>query len=144
MSERTTIDIALLLPTVPDARDACVLRLRNLLRVKKNIETAHLLSEKDTGTGQICIHYDPARFSLGEVRDLARRAGVELDRRFGHLLLKSEPMHARQARTVEFRASQIVGVLDADVSSQITCRQESRACWAERKVFFRNFGDDNL
>ncbi|HMP78694.1 MAG TPA: HAD-IC family P-type ATPase, partial [Pirellulaceae bacterium] len=113
MSERTKIDIALLLPTIPDARDACVLRLRNLLRAKEGIETAHLLSGSDTRAAQICIHFDPARFSVGEVRDLARRAGLELEQQFGHLLLKAEPMHARQARTVELRASQIAGVLDA-------------------------------
>ncbi|MEX1027245.1 MAG: heavy metal translocating P-type ATPase, partial [Candidatus Paceibacterota bacterium] len=116
MAEKTRIDIALLLPAVPDARDACVLRLRNLLRTKEGIETAHLVDVKDTGAGQICIHFDPARFSVGEVRDLARRAGVDLEKRFGHLLLKSEPMHARQARTVELRASQIVGVLEAAAS----------------------------
>ena len=116
MTEKTRIEIALLLPAVPDARDACVQRLGDLLKAKEGIEAAHLADMKDKGPGQICIHYDPDRLSIGEVRDLARRAGVELDKRFGHLLLKSEPMHARQARTVEARARQIAGVLEAAAS----------------------------
>lgn len=114
MAEKTRIDIALLLPDVPDAHDACLLRLRDILRTKEGIETVHLLD--GAGAGQICIHFDPARFSVGEVRDLARRAGMELDKEFGHLLLKSQPMHARQARTAELRASQIEGVLEAAAS----------------------------
>ncbi len=116
MIEKTKIEIAVLLPTVPDARDACVQRLRELLKGKDGIETAHLVEHTDKGHETICIHYNPDRLSIGEVRDLAGRAGVELDKRFGHLLLKSDPMHARQARTVELRTSQIVGVLDAAAS----------------------------
>ncbi len=116
MTEKTRIEIALLLPEVPDARDKCIQRLGDLLRANEGIEVAHLLGMKDKGSDQICIHYDPARLSISEVRDLAQRAGVELDKRFGHLLLKSEPMHARQARTVEARTRQIAGVLETAAS----------------------------
>lgn len=116
MTEKTRIEIALLLPAVPDARDACVRRLGDLLRANEGIETAHFPDPNGEEPGQICIHYDPARLSIGEVRGLARRAGTELDKRFGHLLLQTEPMHARQARTVESRAKQVTGVLEAAAS----------------------------
>ena len=116
MTEKTQIEIALLLPAVPDARDACVQRLTDLLKAKEGIEAAHLVETKDQGADQICIHYDPDRLSIGEVRDLAQRAGLALDKRFGHLLLKTEPMHARQARAVEARASQIAGVQEGAAS----------------------------
>jgi len=116
MTEKTRIEIALLLPAVPDARDACVRRLGDLLKAKDGIEAAHFLDLKNEGAGTICIHYDPDRLSIGEIRDLARRAGAELDKWFGHLLLKSGPMYARQALTVEARARQIAGVLEAAVS----------------------------
>lgn len=116
MMEKTRIEIALLLPTVSDARDTCMQRLGDVLRAKEGIAATHLPDMKDKGSDHICIHYDPDRLSIGEVRDLARRAGVELDKRFGHLLLKSAPMHARQARTVESRARQIAGVLEAAAS----------------------------
>lgn len=116
MTEKTRIEIALLLPAVPDARDACVQRLADLLKSKDGIETAHVPEAAGESSGQLCIHYDPERLSIGQVRELARRAGAELEQRFGHVLLKSEPMHARQARSVESRARQIAGVLEAAAS----------------------------
>lgn len=116
MSEKTKIDIALLLPTVPDARDACVQRLSDLLSAKEGIETAHPARIKNKNRQSICIHYDPSRLSISEVRDLAGRAGAELEERFGHLLLQSGTMFAKQALTVEARARKIPGVLDAAVS----------------------------
>ena len=116
MTEKTRIEIALLLPAVPDARDACIQRLGDLLRAQKGIESAHLLDFDREKPGQICIHYDPGQLSIGEVREFALRAGADLEKRFGHLLLKSDPMHARQARTVESRAKQIAGVLEASAS----------------------------
>lgn len=116
MTEKTRIEIALLLPAVPDARDACVQRLADLLKSKDGIETAHVPDAAGESSGQLCIHYDPERLSIGQVRELAGRAGAELEQRFGHVLLKSEPMHARQARTVESRARRIAGVLEAATS----------------------------
>ncbi len=116
MSEKTRIEINLVLPAVPDTRDACVKRLADLLESKEGIESAHLLDTSEKESGQFCIHFDPQRLSIGEVRELAIRAGAELEQRFGHLLLKAEPMHARQARSVESQASRINGVLEAAVS----------------------------
>ena len=116
MTEKTRIEIALLLPAVPDGRDACVQRLGDLLKANDGIEAAHFPKSNGQEPGQICIHYDPDRLSIGEVRELARRAGAELDKRFGHLLLKTEPMHARRARMVESHAGRIAGVSEAAVS----------------------------
>lgn len=116
MSEKTRIEIGLVLPAIPDARDACVLRLADMLNAKDGIETAHIADTEGVGQDQICVHYDPERISIGQVRELVKRAGAELDQRFGHLLLKSRPMHARQARTAESRARQITGVLEAAIS----------------------------
>ncbi len=124
MTAKTKIEIALLLPTVPDARDACVQRLSDLLKGTDGIETAHLVEYTDKGHEEICIHYDPDRLSIGEVRDLAGRAGEELDKRFGHLLISSNTMHARQALTVEARARQMTGVLEAAVSPTGVLRLE--------------------
>ncbi|MFM9962269.1 MAG: heavy metal translocating P-type ATPase [Planctomycetaceae bacterium] len=116
MTVKTRIEIALLLPAVPDARDACVQRLGDLLRANEGIDAAHLPDVNGKEPGQICIHYDPDRLSISEVRERARRAGAELEKRFGHLLLKTEPMHVRQSRMVESRAKQITGVLEAATS----------------------------
>jgi Cd2+/Zn2+-exporting ATPase len=116
MTEKTKLDIALMLPAVPDARDACVRRLGDILTAKKGIETAHLVDTSLDGVNQICIHFDPDQLSIGEVRELAIRAGAELDQQFGHLLLNSQTMYARQASSFEARAKEIPGILDAAVS----------------------------
>lgn len=116
MAVKTRIEIALLLPAVPDTRDACVQRLTDLLKANNGIEAAHLPSINGKGPDEICIHYDPDRLSVGDVRDLSRRAGMEIETRFGHLLFQTDPMHARQARTVESRAKHITGVLEAAAS----------------------------
>lgn len=70
MTEKMQIEIAQLLPAVPDARDACLERLGDLLRANDgiDIEAAHVPDAN--GSGQICIHDDPDRLSIGEVRDL--------------------------------------------------------------------------
>ena len=124
MTEKTKIEIGIVLPAVPDARDECVHRLTDLLKAKEGIETAHIADSKGPEPAQLCIHYDPNRLSIGEVRELARRAGAELDRRFGHLLLKSNPVHASQARTIESRLRRITGVLEAAMSPAGTMRIE--------------------
>lgn len=116
MIEKTKIELALLLPAVPNARDACVHRLSDLLEGKGGIETAHLVDHTDQGHEKICIHYDPKQLSIGDVRDLARRAGAELEKRYGHLLLNSETMRAKQALAVQARARHLPGVLEAAVS----------------------------
>ncbi len=116
MREKTRIELALLLPSVPDARNACVTRLCELLKGHEGIESAHPTSINGKEPGQICIHYDPDRVSVGEVRDLARRVGVQLDNRFGHMFLNLKPMHARQSRKVESRARRLNGVLEAVAS----------------------------
>lgn len=116
MTEKTLFEVALLLPAIPDAHDACVQRLSDLLKAKAGIEDVHLKKDVGDGLGQICIHFDPARLSIGEVRELAHRSGAELDKRFRHLLLKSELMHAHQANTVELRAKKIPGVVEASIS----------------------------
>ena len=116
MPKKTQIDVDLILPTLPDARDACVQRLTDLLTAKEGIDAAHPVDVKGTELGQICIHFDPNRLSFTDVLALAKRAGAELDQRYGHLLLKSRSMHARQARMAESRAQQIAGVLEAAIS----------------------------
>jgi Cd2+/Zn2+-exporting ATPase len=116
MTEVTRLALIQLLPAVPHAQDGCIARLRDLLRAKHGIEDAHLLEGSDQKLGEICIHFDPAQLSIGEVRELAHRAGTELDLRYGHLMLKTETLGAREARTIEARIANIPGVLEAAVA----------------------------
>jgi Cd2+/Zn2+-exporting ATPase len=117
MTEKTRIEIAILLPSAPDARDACVQRLEDLLKANEGIETTHLSEINGNQHEQICIHYDPSRLSIGKVREMAHRAGAELEKRYGHLLLHTEPMYAHQMRMLEWQVRQIAGVLESAAST---------------------------
>lgn len=47
MSEKCTVDLALVLPGIPDERNACAGRLTDLLQAE-GIERAHVVSENGT------------------------------------------------------------------------------------------------
>jgi Cd2+/Zn2+-exporting ATPase len=51
-------DLRLLLPDVPDARDACVERLSNQLGEQRGILNAHVVPGESPDTALLCIHYD--------------------------------------------------------------------------------------
>ena len=114
--EKVLLEIGLLLPTIPDQQDACVQRLGEMLKAKAGIEDAHVKAGDGERLGQFCVHFDPQRISMGDIREFARRAGLELDKRFKHLLLKTQPMHAHKANTVERRMRQVAGIVEAAVS----------------------------
>ena len=77
MVEKLKLDLSLILPDVPDERDACVGRLAELLQAE-GLEKVHLTRED--GSARLCLHYDPQRFSVSRVRELAGASGRGRDR----------------------------------------------------------------
>ncbi|QDV85780.1 heavy metal translocating P-type ATPase [Planctomycetes bacterium TBK1r] len=122
--KKEKIEISFLLPTVTDESDSCIRRLADLLQAKAGIDSAHAIRSDDDKPGQICIHYDPRIVSTGDIRELAMRAGVELDQRYGHWLKKSPAIHARRASAIESRLTRIDGVLESVMSPDGTVRVE--------------------
>ena len=78
------LELPLVLPDLPDARDDCVRTLVRMLRTKEGILGAHV----DTaGTGkpvQLCLHYDPRLVSLTRVRELAVAVRVDAHEALGN------------------------------------------------------------
>lgn len=124
MSEKTQINVSVLLPSVENARDACLQRLTDLLKSRDGIENAHILEASEEQPNQVCIHFDSQQLALGDIRELARRAGAELDQQFGHILLRTAPMHAHRATAVAARLQRHSGVLEAVVSPDGVVRVE--------------------
>jgi Cd2+/Zn2+-exporting ATPase len=119
------LELPLLLPAVPDARDRCVRTLIGMLNARDGLAEAHVVAADGAAPAQLCIHYDPDRLSLARVRDLALAAGAQITERFGHLsALLTPPLHARAARTLAARLHQRVGVLEAEVSPSGSLRIE--------------------
>jgi len=109
------IDLPLLLPEVPDARDACVARLQALLSPRRGILRTHV-REVD-GKPELCLHYDPALISGEEVRQLARAAGADVHARVGHHLVALRVVAGEDAgRRIEQTLSAIDGVLAVSVN----------------------------
>lgn len=119
MTERTTtIDLGILLPELPDARDACVARLTALLGEGREIASAHLVDAQGEGGGpSLCLHYDPDATTLAQVERLARAAGLQISERYGHAIVPLRIVGGEDsARGVESGLAAMDGVLGVSVS----------------------------
>jgi len=114
VADTLTLDLALLLPDVPDQRDACVGRLIDSLH-GAGVAQAHVL--RGDGAAQLCLHYDPQRFDVEALRRLARGAGARLSARYRHQSLHVTGMDsAACAGIIENALGAMDGVLEATVS----------------------------
>lgn len=113
---RTRIELSLLLPEIPDARDACVRRLEALIGEDRGITRAHVVGDSKEQPS-LCLHYDPAVVTLAQVERLARAAGARITGRFGHAVI---PIHLVGGEVVPRRIEAGLrlsdGVLEASVS----------------------------
>lgn len=117
MTERLRLDLPLLLPEIPDARDACVARLESVLGEKQGITQTHVLNPDIPDAAVLCVHYDPATLSLGEVQRIATAAGAKVTERFGHMVLPIRAIDGEDsARRIENGLRGIDGVLGASVN----------------------------
>ena len=113
-ADKLVLDLTLVLPHVPDARDACVLRLISLLK-SKNIDEAHVVYEE--GKARLCLHYDSERIGLTEVRQLVAAAGASIDKRYVHETLRIDGMDCPTcAIVIEHALGRLDGVLEAKMS----------------------------
>jgi len=110
VADTLTLDLALLLPDVPDQRDACVGRLIDSLH-GAGVARAHVL--RGDGAAQLCLHYDPERFDIEALRRLARGAGARLSARYRHRSLHVTGMDsAACAGIIENALGAMDGVLE--------------------------------
>ena len=114
MANKLSLDLSLVLPAVPDERDACVGRLIELLEAE-GLDKAHLVHEDDTA--RLCLHYDPDRFSVSQVRSLVQAAGARIANRYQHESLQIDGMDCPTcAIVIEHALGRMNGVLEAAVS----------------------------
>lgn len=115
--EKLKINLDILLPDVPDAKDACVKRLLDALQNKKGIEKVHIVPEDDQKKTQLCFHYDPNQVSLEQVQKIAQDTGATITNKFKHLLIEVEGIrHQRQTNIITATLRGIKGVLSVSAS----------------------------
>ncbi len=114
MTEKLPLQLALVLPDVPDERDSCVERLTTLLQAQ-GLEKVHVVLQD--GKPVLCLHFDPARFSLQTVRNMAQVAGASLSERYKHEFVRIGGMDCSTCATViEHALKRLDGVQEASVS----------------------------
>jgi Cd2+/Zn2+-exporting ATPase len=123
--EKIKIDLGLVLPEVPDERDACVQRVIAAMQHHKGIEKAHVIAGDGRNSARLCFHYDPDEISLGSIQQLAREAGASISRQYGHLVIEVEAIREMmEAGVVEAQLKKTPGVVDVSVSATGNIRVE--------------------
>ena len=117
MSGKLRLELNLLLPDAPDAADACVGRLRELLAREPGISGVHVLTPPKSLAPLLCLHFDPGVLSVDRLRNRAIAAGVRLGERYGHVMVPIRLVGAEDAGgRVEEALRGSSGVLDAAVN----------------------------
>jgi Cd2+/Zn2+-exporting ATPase len=115
--DKLRLELELVLPEAPDAADACVRRLTDLLAREHGITGAHVLMPPRTAVPMLCLHYDPEIQSLARLRNRVMAVGAGLGERYGHVTLPIHVVGAEDAAGgVEASLRRIKGVLAAAVS----------------------------
>jgi len=118
MPDPLRLDLDVVLPDVPDARDACVARLTDALAATAGVERAHVVPAEGERPAQLCLHYDPAVVALPRLRRTALATGARLTDRYGHVLWAADGLgNQRRARTVAERLRQRPGVVEAEANA---------------------------
>lgn len=114
--QRTRIEIPILLPNVPDMRDACVARLEAVLGEQRGVVRAQTVAA-DGGEGALCLHYDPGLVTLAQVQRLARSAGADISDKFRHEVLAIRAVDGEDAtRRIEADLKSLGGVMEASMN----------------------------
>jgi Cd2+/Zn2+-exporting ATPase len=125
MADRVQLDLPILLPNVPSAKDACVERLTSSLQERDGVGRAHVRASTNGEPDALCIHYDPDVVSLPRIRQMAKSLGTELTDHYGHLSWSVQGIkHPRRARTIAKRLRQLDGVVEAEASASERIRVE--------------------
>lgn len=152
MTKALRIDLPVLLPEAPDARDACVQRLVELAATVPGVERAHIddgtedveavvLTGDPTASGagrpRLCIHYNPTRVSMARVEAQVRAAGAGITARYGHALLRFETVDSEDAALrIEAGLRREAGVLAVSVnmSAQVARIEFDRRITSQERV----------
>ncbi|WP_240646696.1 heavy metal translocating P-type ATPase [Chitinophaga pollutisoli] len=123
--EKIKIDLDLVLPEVPDERDACVQRVIAAMQQHKGIEKAHVVPADTQNGARLCFHFDPDEISLEQIQQFAQEAGASVSRKYGHLVIEVEAIREMiEAAVVESQLKKVNGIVDVSVSATGNIRIE--------------------
>lgn len=116
--KKIKINLAILLPEIPDERDACVQRLISIAQRQRGIEKVHLVPKDGDNDAQFCFHYDPDIISMDQIQHLAQEAGASITHKYRHLLIDIAGIRdMMQAAFIEKEIKALKGVEAVSVSA---------------------------
>lgn len=116
--EKLKINLDLLLPDIPDEKDACVNRIIEELSQRKGIEKIHIVPGNNHTKAQLCFHYNPQKINVNTVEQLAAGAGAKISHRYRHLMIEVQGIrHQRQTKLIESVLKKEKGILSAAVAA---------------------------
>jgi Cd2+/Zn2+-exporting ATPase len=123
--KKTQIDLDLLLPEIPDERDACVKRVIAVMQKRKGIEKVHLIQGTEQNRAKLCFHYDPGTISLEQIQGYAQEAGAVITEQYGHLIIEVDRIREMmEAGVIENQLRKLSGLSDVSVSATGNIRVE--------------------
>lgn len=143
--QKVKINLNLLLPEIPDERDACVARIIAVLKEHKGIDEVHLISGKDSKNAQLCFHFNPDNISVYQVEEIAKKEGATISSQYRHLLIEVEGIREmNQAAALEKDIQSIEGVLNVSVSASGNIRIEFNAERTDEAAIKRVINDNSF
>jgi len=131
--QKTKLALNIILPQVPDERDACVQRIIDTMQAHKGVQQAHVVGSG--AEAQLCFHYNPDVISIAQVEAQAREAGAAITQQFGHLLLEVKAFREmNEATGLETQLRKLPGIVSASVSAAGIIRVEYDQRQATEKV----------
>ena len=116
--EKVKINLDIILPDVPDEKDACVQRIITEMRGRRGIENVHIVPESADKKAQLCFHYNPDIITVDQVQKMAEQAGAKITNKYHHVLVEVKGIrHQRQTRLLEAELKSKKGILTASVSA---------------------------
>jgi Cd2+/Zn2+-exporting ATPase len=134
--EKIKINLDILLPDVPDEKDARVHRMINELSARKGIDKIHIVPAEGQSKAQLCFHYDPQVISVDAVQKMAEQSGATITRRYQHLVVEVQGIrHQRQIRLIEAVLKDESGILSvAAVATGVVVVEYDKQTISEEQI----------
>lgn len=141
--KKLKINLNIILPEVPDERDACVERIIAVMQKHKGVEEVHIVGKGKEA--QLCFHYNPDIISIDQIQERAREEGAVITQQIGHLLIEVKAFRElNEAEGVEHDLRKLKGMLSVSVSAAGVIRTEYNQLQTNKQDILNVLAKSNL
>ncbi len=141
--QKIKINLDIILPDIPDERDACVDRIIAVMQKHKGIEEVHIVGKGKEA--QLCFHYNPDIISIDQIQEKAREEGATITQQIGHLLCEVRAFRElNEAEGIEHDLRKLKGMLSVSVSAAGVIRTEYNQLQTNKQDILNVLAKNNL